>query len=79
MGFLIATLLLQIREIQNLLTDPVYRYIFIAIVALLFGIAIFFAQKILMIIATGIIGAYAITLGADYWIKSGFGRFGLES
>ena len=75
LGFSVATLILQMQFLKGILSSDAGRYIFITVFVIIFGLLILKFQDIVMIVATSIIGAYAVFLGVDYFIRTGFGAF----
>jgi hypothetical protein len=74
-GFLISNSLLQIDVISNLFYQEVFRLLFIAAFALVVGIIALYIQKYLIIISSAFVGSFAVFIGIDYFVQSGFGQW----
>jgi hypothetical protein len=48
------------------------RIIFLAVLTIVGGIAILFAEKVLLVVATAFSGSYAVFFGIDVFAKTGF-------
>ena len=75
LGFVTATLLLQLQFLQGLVRSDIARFIVIIIFAIGFAVLTLKLQDPIMIVGTSIIGAYATFLGVDYFARTGFGGF----
>ena len=75
LGFIVATLIMQLQFLNGLVSNDIGRYIFIIIFVVGFALLTLKFQDVLMIISTAIIGSYAIFLGLDYFARTGFGNF----
>ncbi|KAJ1565862.1 hypothetical protein HK096_008420 [Nowakowskiella sp. JEL0078] len=71
LGFIIATLIQQSVE-GGLIKSDVGRIVFVAIVVIVFAIAILFLERPLLIFGTAFPGAYAVAWGADVFVNTGF-------
>ncbi|KAJ3124916.1 hypothetical protein HK098_000743 [Nowakowskiella sp. JEL0407] len=71
LGFVVATTIQQAVD-GGLIKSEVGRIVFIAIIVIIFAIAIHFLERPLLIIGTSVPGAYATIWGIDVFVQTGF-------
>jgi hypothetical protein len=71
LGWVLAAVILSFSS-QGLISAGIGRTIFMIIMSIVFGIAILFLEKPLLVLGTAIPGAYAMTLGIDIFAMTGF-------
>ncbi|KAI8802160.1 hypothetical protein BJ742DRAFT_834156 [Cladochytrium replicatum] len=71
LGYTISAFILAVTG-SSFISSDVWRYVFIGAFSLVFAIAILFVEKPLLIISTAISGAFALTMGIDVFVRTGF-------
>ncbi len=71
-GFFISVWILSLITNAPAITQGVGRIIFISVFALIFGIAIHFLERPILIIGTAFPGAYELFFGIDMFTRVGF-------
>lgn len=72
-GFTFAMYILSLKS-GGLISSETWRIVFIVLMTVLGGVAIFFLEKIVIILATAFNGSYLVFSGIDYFAKTGFNQ-----